>query len=416
MKSKFKLFFIYFLSIIFVITFPSLSSPVKVTYPKPIASSPDYGVSNYTISQNVKYYVEINFSLIHKSINNSEYLFKFARMNDRQPSSSTTQFSPPYQESKLIFSNIIGSNNPPYLLQDKFNNTYDVFNNTLSYGEIISLNQKYNITLNEVVFKGIKEVDSVYNMSDNMFELYSNNSELYYERNNTALIDESNNIVAGITDPILKAKAIYNWVSAYLEYTEDLPAQEKGALWAYNNEKGDCSEYSSLMITLLRIQNIPARKVTGFLISNNPATRPHIGDDWEFTLSRNDGIVTSDFLGHAWVEYYVPEIGWIASDPTWGASSSNYFNKNDYLRFHLNVGQWFPIPELSDDSEFPNPCIVYDKDSSFEFNYQVTITVIEANLTPLEPFPFIFIIFIVVGTSCVVISLSLIIRKRKTGL
>ncbi len=213
MKAKTKFYLLHLLFLTTTISGWSASVlPTVVLYPHPLSASPDYGVSNYTITQSVKYNVEINFSLTHKSITNYGYWFKFARLNDRQPNSPLTQFSPPYQESKLLFSNITGSVNPPYVLQDKFNNTYDVFNNTLNYNEKISLNQLYNTTLNEVVFKGINEVDVVYNMSDNMFELYSNNSELYYERNNTALIDESNNIVAGITDPILKAEAIHNWV------------------------------------------------------------------------------------------------------------------------------------------------------------------------------------------------------------
>ena len=379
----------------------------------PFTSSPDYGVSNYSVTQSVKYQVEINFSLTHKSLTDYEYWFKFARLNDKQPNSSLTQFSPPYQESKLLFSNIIGSNNTPYVLQDKFNNSYDVFNNTLSYNEEILLNQIYNITLNEVVFKDINGAGGVYNMSDKMFELYCNKSELYYERNNTALINKSNTIVGSITDPVLKAEKIYDWVADHIEYEENLSAQERGALWAFNNEKGDCSEYSSLMVTLLRIQNIPARKVTGYLITTNPATRPHVGDEWDFSVFRKDGIVTSDFLRHAWVEYYVPDIGWIACDPTWEGASTNYFNKNDYLRFHLNIGQWFSIPELPDNSEFSNPCVVYEELSSFDYSYQVKISVLEANLLPLEEFPLLFLIFVGIGVAAVLLTLILIIKRSR---
>jgi len=407
------LFMYLFFFPVTVSAFPWPSLSTTMFYKSPFTSSPDYGVSNYNIPQSVKYQVEFNFSLTHKSMINYEYLLKFARLNDKQPNSLLTQFSPPYQESKLLFSNITGSNNPPYLLQDKFNNTYDLFNNSLSNNEEITLNQLYNITLNEVVFKGISGAGGVYNVSDKMFELYCNTSELYYERNNTDLINESNNIVGSITDPVLKAEKIYDWVSDYLNYDENLPPQEKGALWAYNNEKGDCSEYTSLMVTLLRIQNIPARKVTGFLISNNPALRPQVGDEWDFSFTRKDGIETTDILGHAWVEYYAPDIGWIACDPTWEGSSTNYFNRNDYLRFHLNVGQWFSIPGLPDNSEFGNPCVVYEGGSSFDYSYQVKITVLESNLLPLEQFPFLFLVFVGIGIAAVLITLILIIKRKK---
>ncbi|MBY8985778.1 MAG: hypothetical protein KGD65_11955, partial [Candidatus Lokiarchaeota archaeon] len=142
-KSLFFIICFFFFPIAFT-SHSSLCLPSAIFYTNPIISSPDYGVSGYAITQSVKYKVEINFSLTHTSIPNYDYWFKFSRLNDRQPSSPLTQFSPPYQESKLLSSNIIGSNDPPFILQDTFNNTYDVFNNTLSYNEQILLNQEYN--------------------------------------------------------------------------------------------------------------------------------------------------------------------------------------------------------------------------------------------------------------------------------
>ena len=411
-KSLFFIICFFFFPIAFT-GYSSLGLPPATYYTNPIISSLDYGVSGYSITQSVKYNLEINFSLTHKSMPNYEYWGQFSRLNNRQPNSPLTQFTPPYQESKLLSSNIIGSNDPPFVLQDKFNNTYDVFNNTLSYNEQILLNQEYNITLNEIVFKDISGAGAVYNLSDNMFDLYCNNSELYYETDNSDLITKSNDIVGSITDPVLKAERIYDWVYDHLDYDENLPAQEMGALWAYNNKRGDCSEYSSLMVTLLRIQNIPARKVTGFLISNNPATKPQVGNEWNFYVSGNDEGLTSDFLGHAWVEYYIPEIGWIVCDPTWKGASSNYFNKNDFLRFHLNIGQWFSIPMLSDESEFSNPCVVYEVGSTFNYLYQVKITVLESNLLPVVPFPIFLIIFIGIGVAAVLITLILIIKRSR---
>ena len=181
MRTKRILLFIYlFFFPVTISAFPISPLSTAMSHNFPFTSSPDYGVSNYTITQNVKYEVEVNFSLTHKNVSAREYWFKFARLNDKQPNSSLTQFSPPYQESELIFNNITGSNNPPYLLLDKFNNTYDVFNNTLGNNEEIFLSQMYNVTLNVVLFRGISGESAVYNMSDNMFNLYCNKSELYY--------------------------------------------------------------------------------------------------------------------------------------------------------------------------------------------------------------------------------------------
>jgi transglutaminase-like putative cysteine protease len=386
----------------------------------PYISSSDNGVSNYEITQSVKYQVEINFSLAHKSgIGN--YFFIFARLNNRVPSSNLTKYTPPYQESKLLYNKIIGCKPSDISmgLNDRFNNIYDSFFisippfiTPLFYPEV-SLSQKYVIELNAIAFQEIdkSEIGS-YEITDEIFELYCNRAEPYYEREDPSLITLSNSIVSPDDNPIEKAEKIYEWVSDNLNYKGNLPPQEKGALWAYNNLEGDCSEYSSLMITLLRIQGIPARKVTGFLLSNNPSIRPKTGDTWNFHASET----SSNILGHAWVEYYIPNIGWIACDPTWNRESS-YFNRVDYLRFNLNVGANFfvlPFKPFSVVSEFSNPLFSYTLGAEYEYDYSVKISVIESNITPIESVPLLIFIFIALGIFSVV-AVIIVTRKKRSN-
>lgn len=374
----------------------------------PFTSSPDYGVSNYNITQSVKYNVDINFTLTHKSGPGNNYYFKFARLNNRMPNSTDTQYTPPYQESDLLYNNIAGYTVLNMGFNDRFNNTYDLFNATLGVEGSVTLSQNYIIELNAISFQDIEDIDiGLYNMSDEIFDLYCNNTEPYYERDYPELILLSNSIVGPTNISVIeKAEKIYNWVSSNIIYNGSLLPQEMGASWAYNNSQGDCSEYSSLMITLLRIQDIPARKVTGFLISNNPATRPQVGNSWSFYSSD----LGSNILGHAWVEYYVPEIGWIACDPTW---KSNYFNRIDFLRFNLNVGANFFLPPYFTVSEFGNPIFGYPEFATFTYRYDVDMTVIESNLLPLEQFPLLFLIFIGIGVTAVLLTIGLIIKRRR---
>ena len=398
-KAKFVLIYLLFFPIAFSAysTAPLLST---VSYTNPFISSPDYGVSNYDITQNVTYQVEINFTLT-QTLGTGNYYFKFPRLNDRLPNSLETMYTPPYQDSDLLYNNITGYDEVLMDIDDKFNNTYDLFNATLGPAEEFSLSQKYIVELNEIKFSGIEESEiGVYDTSDEIFELYCNYTEDYYERDDSSLITLSDSIVSPSDNPIEKAEKIYNWVSNNIDYRGDLDV-EKGALWAYNNLEGDCSEFSSLMITLLRIQNIPARKITGFLVSNNPSLRPKPGDMWSFDAP--------EVLGHAWMEYYVPDIGWIACDPTW-----DYFNRIDYLRFNLNVGANFFFPPSHTMSEFSLLIFYYSPSTSiFDYDYNITIVVLESNLAPLDSFPLIFYLFIGIGIAAVLITIILITRIRR---
>jgi transglutaminase-like putative cysteine protease len=57
--------------------------------------------------------------------------------------------------------------------------------------------------------------------------------------------------------------------------------------------RGVCQDFSHVMLAVCRIQNIPARYVSGYL--------------------HNDGLAATS---HAWVDVRVPERGWISLDPT----------------------------------------------------------------------------------------------------
>ena len=185
MKAKFTFFFLY------LFIFPSINSMsiglltrsnAAVAYP--LLSYSSEGVSNYIISQSVTYQVEINFTFTHISAIPQIYYFKVARLNDRQPNSTLTQYCPPYQESQLLLNTITGYDVIEKGFIDKFNNTYDLFNSTLNKFDTITLSQNYNITLNEISFKDIQDEDiGTYNPGDEIHALY-NVTEKFYNCSN----------------------------------------------------------------------------------------------------------------------------------------------------------------------------------------------------------------------------------------
>jgi len=379
--------------------------------------SVDNGVSNYTIGQSVKYQVDIDFTLTHVRTAPQSYFFKVARLNDRQPNSTLTPYTPPYQETKLLYNSIIGYDTVIEGQLDKFNNTYDLFNASLNRDDTLTLSQSYNITLNEISFSDINDGDiGIYTPGDEIHTLY-NVTEKYYNCSNPVLISLSNSIVNPTDNPVEKARKIFDWVISNIDY--EVQNDEIGAFEAYNQGIGDCSDFSDLFITLLRIQGIPARKITGFLITNEVSHQPKVGNQYSFDLNFDGASLTAssnnEILGHAWVEYFVPDIGWIACDPTWG---DGYFNHIDFFRFSLNIGAWFFLPGASPPnnyiSEFPiNPGPVCSNHSAYNYQYTVEITVLESNIPPESPFPLMVVIFIAVGGLVPVLIIVVLVKKGR---
>jgi len=367
--------------------------------------------SEFQIKNSVTYMVEVNFSL-NQSSGSGIYNFKLPRLNYRGPNSTLTPLCPPYQESQLLYHSLSGNNPSQTLLNhaDRFNNIYDSFNASLGpINSEVKLSSKYIITLNEITFDNILPSDiGIYNTSDAIFDLYCNKSETFYNRSDPNLISLSNSIVNPSDTPISKANKIINWISNNIEYNNSLDV-EIGASSAYGNLSGDCSEYSSLMITLLRIQGIPARKITGFCISNIHNFKPEIGDEFVFNSRFGE---SPTLLGHAWVEYFVPNIGWIACDPTWHQVTNTYFNRIDYLRFNYNVGSWFFFPPDEMHSEFPIPYATGSYLGSYTYEFEFKITVIDTNYLNFDLL-LLIVISVVIAIILVAVVIALSIRKKR---
>ncbi len=71
---------------------------------------------------------------------------------------------------------------------------------------------------------------------------------------------------------------------------------------AFRNRSGVCQDFAHIFIALSRLLQIPCRYVSGYLFH-----RPDADDD--HNRSAEDG-------SHAWVEAYLPEVGWLGFDPT----------------------------------------------------------------------------------------------------
>jgi len=137
------------------------------------------------------------------------------------------------------------------------------------------------------------------------------NPELYIESNNPQIRSLSTDLSEGKTNPCEQVRAFYDYVGDHLVHTYN--GRDWGAQAALGEMGADCSEYADLMIALSRAAGIPARYLEGLLYLE-PATE---------ALARSE---------HAWLEVYLPNVGWTPMDPTLGRSlglRGKYFAANN---------------------------------------------------------------------------------------
>lgn len=111
-------------------------------------------------------------------------------------------------------------------------------------------------------------------------------------------------LTANAETPYKTARIVQRWLKESKTYslkashdTGDPIADQ----FIFEMDRGYCQYFATAMVAMLRSQDIPARYVVGF----SGGTR----------VGENRYLVTSD-TGHAWVEVYFPDVGWVRFDPT----------------------------------------------------------------------------------------------------
>lgn len=162
--------------------------------------------------------------------------------------------------------------------------------------------------------------------------------------------DEIKTISATVKGP----KQIYDYVVNNLNYnfSQIDGSRRHGALFAVQNQNNAlCTEFTDLFVALSRSQNIPAREIEGYALSNNTKIKP---------LNPN-----SDIL-HAWPQYYdQTSKSWISVDPTWEKTTNgiDYFSDLDlnHLTFVIHgISSVYPPPPGSYRSSLSEKTITTD--------------------------------------------------------
>jgi transglutaminase-like putative cysteine protease len=96
-------------------------------------------------------------------------------------------------------------------------------------------------------------------------------------------------------------------VHRLIVYTPNITTVNTKATDVLVSPAGVCQDYSHLMIGILRSQLIPARYVSGY-------------------LNQGQQLIGSARM-HAWIEVYIPRLGWVGFDPT-----NNLFADYHYIK------------------------------------------------------------------------------------
>lgn len=140
------------------------------------------------------------------------------------------------------------------------------------------------------------------------------------------LIELAKEIVEEETNPLIKARKIYDYITQNVQYSyvRQYAAITNVPEYAAYNLKGDCGIQAMLFITLCRIIGIPARWQSGLVVNPN-----RIGC-------------------HDWAEFYIEPYGWVFADPSFGGGALRRGNEK---RWNFYFGNLDPFRMIAN-SEF----------------------------------------------------------------
>ena len=141
------------------------------------------------------------------------------------------------------------------------------------------------------------------------------------QRNDPRIQEKAKELVRGVKTEFDAVQRILTWVVDHMRYVT--PPEQYDALYAFENGKGNCQNYSHLTAALLRAVGIPVRIINGVTLKQPYTVRTSEGD---FTFKMGQG-------RHSWIEVFFTDLGWIPFDP----QQSVLFVSNRFVRIEVGV-------------------------------------------------------------------------------
>jgi transglutaminase-like putative cysteine protease len=167
-------------------------------------------------------------------------------------------------------------------------------------------------------------------------------------------------VTQGKTQPLDKARAIYDYVFTTMRYDKTGEGWGRGdVLYACDAKKGNCTDFHSLFIAMARSQGIPARFEIGFPLPPDKHAAEIAGY-------------------HCWADFYIDGKGWIPVDisEAWKHQEKHdyFFGSHDVNRVQFSMGRdlrlnppqdgklrnYFVYPYVEvDGQEYPNVSLAF---------------------------------------------------------
>jgi transglutaminase-like putative cysteine protease len=175
----------------------------------------------------------------------------------------------------------------------------------------------------KVTLVGASANNAAVSPSDPMFRRYLEPDKLVPL--NGTITELAKEHTVGDTTQIEKARHIYEYVVSTMRYDKTGEGWGRGdALWACTSKRGNCTDFHSLFIGMMRASGIPARFEIGFPLP--------------------EGKTEGDIAGyHCWAEFYLNGVGWVPVDASeaWKnpAKHDYFFGAHDVNRVFFTYGR-----------------------------------------------------------------------------
>lgn len=213
------------------------------------------------------------------------------------------------KEAKQIKNiNIINSSiKPTYISPEDYPQRTIYFEKEVTGDDIFIVEYSYE---NHIVYNNLDPKK----VSKKQPDFYTN-EHLPHIRFTPLLVNLTKEIIKDETNPLLKARKIYDYITKNVQYSFVRPyfGIENIPEYAALNLKGDCGIQALLFITMCRIANIPARWQSGLYV--NPYS---IGC-------------------HDWAQFYIEPYGWLFADLSFGGSAYRTGNKTRWNYYFGNL-------------------------------------------------------------------------------